>query len=740
MCFEQILNYFKDLINIPNWICPSTYSHNFQSISNAIGEPNVSRKDLKNYLVLAICKKLELHKNQTKYFIDCCANLKVYFNYQEKRIIRDSFDKQEIASLADLLQKKGINRPLKDIFDYQFYTQKEIIDLFIHKLATDQRRDALIESVFSAFLYLLFPEERLHIYNSHCQTYDPSFYSYLKNTFPDKYARNHALSILKLDNDLFKTYDKYEDCLSDVLAFIQNEYNKLNNYCYLCIEIDGIEQSTMWSFYANIVLFAEKFLEEELKIGYFHPDQIEHQTAEYIPNLNPESTNFKIANSGFYYKDCFIITTDEIKTTAKEIYSPYKILLLLQKNHRDEDTIPCPACRSFNVRGNSYPILGVKSWECHNPICPDKSKYNRGKRYSLSSIIKQEAIEDEKNRITKKSIREWALDVVSPKSFEEILHYLLKQYSFYNDIVYLYNYKPKINRLSGRVIINEPFKHALDQTILKFFNSSYFKKYLIKDDSRYQSVTNISTIDKLQIYNGNCRDVLKQLPKSAIDGAITSPPYYNAKEYSQWPNIYCYLYDMYNQTIELFNCLKPGSYYLYNIFDYFDNENNIVFSAMGKKRMILGAYIIDLFKRIGFSLQQNIIWYKGNIQGHRNTNQSNDSPYYQAPLNCYEHIFVFRKPGNDLPAITFPSILKASPVIKIIRGVNTLGHSAPYPLDIPDLLTTRLTTGTVIDPYSGSFTSARSALKHNLHAIAIERSKEYCELGINLIKADKQLI
>ena len=61
---------------------------------------------------------------------------------------------------------------------------------------------------------------------------------------------------------------------------------------------------------------------------------------------------------------------------------------------------------------------------------------------------------------------------------------------------------------------------------------------------------------------------------------MTSPPYYNAREYSQWPSMYCYLQDMFEVNAEVFRGLKPGSHYFYNIFDYFDNENIIALSVM----------------------------------------------------------------------------------------------------------------------------------------------------------------
>src|SRR5215213_9293544 len=115
--------------------------------------------------------------------------------------------------------------------------------------------------------------------------------------------------------------------------------------------------------------------------------------------------------------------------------------------------------------------------------------------------------------------------------------------------------------------------------------------------------------------SGGCFEVLSRLEESSIDGAVTSPPYYNARSYATWPNIYCYLFDMYNAARQVYRVLAPGALYLFNIFDYFDNERNIVMSAMGKKRMILSAYITNIFRRIGFSLHGNVVWYKGEIEG-----------------------------------------------------------------------------------------------------------------------------
>lgn len=169
---------------------------------------------------------------------------------------------------------------------------------------------------------------------------------------------------------------------------------------------------------------------------------------------------------------------------------------------------------------------------------------------------------------------------------------------------------------------------------------------------------------------------------------------------------------------------------------YFDNEKNIVFSAMGNKRMILSAYMLDIFQRIGFNIVGNIIWYKGEIQGNRSFNQGNLTPYYQAPLNCWEHIFILSKgePNKKFAGLQ-SSIATIHPIIKMVKGKNTLGHTAPFPIEIPDLLTDCLSdTDVVLDPFLGSGTTCVSANNHNVNSIGIEMNDDYYGLSQKIIK------
>jgi DNA modification methylase len=286
----------------------------------------------------------------------------------------------------------------------------------------------------------------------------------------------------------------------------------------------------------------------------------------------------------------------------------------------------------------------------------------------------------------------------------------------------------------GRFVKHEVFHFNFSPH--PFWNSDFFHKYLQLKQSAPEKPGRLGD-DSFSVLNGDSFSVLKGILDNFFDGAVTSPPYYNAKEYSQWPNIFCYLHDMFNINREVFRTLKPGSIYLFNIFDYFDNEKIVALSAMGQKRMILSAYIVDLFRRIGFVLYGNIVWDKGEIEGKRAFNAGNFSPFYQSPLNCWEHIFIFYKPTScSINTLKLESrILPLKPVLKMVRGQNTHGHTAPFPDQIPELLISHLLPSQrVLDPFAGSLTTGRVAKSFGCKSTCIEMSLDYCKLGLKILK------
>ena len=309
-----------------------------------------------------------------------------------------------------------------------------------------------------------------------------------------------------------------------------------------------------------------------------------------------------------------------------------------------------------------------------------------------------------------------------------------------------------------------------------------------------------TSTNKIKILWGNCENYLKQLPAESIQLMVTSPPYYNAREYSQWKNLNDYFNDMKAIIKQCYRVLDNHHVFIFNVGDIFDNDNLIVKSVWGKRRLPLGAYFIKLFEEIGFTFIDDYIWDKGEVQSERHKNGEKPYPFYQYPMNCYEHILIFHKhrldktrfpcpvcgslkvSGNTQSEIGLQSweckndncfersksnrgkrfslktnltqnltkrkqniishelikkwrrdIIRFSPVIKFnSKGENTLGHTAPFPEDIPEMAVKFFTYegDIVLDPFAGSFTTSIVANRHGRIGVGCELRKDLFEKSI----------
>lgn len=682
----------------------------------------------------------------------------ITFNFHQKSEIQHAFDSSSKELFLKILTGRGVSEQLKHDLALMFSPASESTTIatlkseFLHPSKLRNARDAqdvkedILLSALAAFVYSYADEEIMHSYfdvEFEEAKYNKSFWLQLRNTHPELYNRDRALEFINVEGLVRLGLSSYSELRDQLLQHVADSYSKLNNHGYLAVWITPtlIEKRTVtWELASDLMIFAEKFDQVELKKGYFRPDRIARETSSYVPDLSLDHAEFHSANEGFSYRDTFVC--------SQGVGAPFgteSLLVLLQKNKRDETLVPCPSCRSHEVGGNSYPSLGVKSWECGNLLCPDKSKYNRGKRYSFKSLLMQEAIDDELNEIPHSIVRAWSKDVQFGRSIDDVLEMVVRCYSLHGDSVWVAGVDSIYNDFGRKIIKAELGRLDVSACVREFWGSSWFERYIVTDSTKQAPVDdNFYRANGFTLIHGDARSALKGIKDCYFDAAITSPPYYNAREYSQWSNIYCYMYDMYNIAVEAHRVLKDGALYMYNIFDYFDNENTLAHSAMGNKRIPLSAYTVDAFRRAGFVLLGNVSWDKGDIEGKRGFNAGNFSPYYQAPFNCWEHILVFIKAdsaGFDFPDLSekIVSVLRASPVIKMVGGENIHGHTAPFPEELPELLKDLLSSGSsVLDPFGGSGTTARALVLQGISVTCVEQDVNYCGLAKKLFEKTSQ--
>jgi len=747
---DDLLREFREVTLTNFFLPPDIRRHAIRVISQLDPELMQPKPRRFDSLVYHINRKLRLNREAVALTYSRAAARGVTFNHNEKRLIEEAFDKSDRKIFCKVVSQKRLSAQIAQeiLTTFAPLSQNETLARFEKECRETtnprlKRVDAtmtshMFESIFAGYLFSCFPVRALH------EAFDPlplgtayeeDFWRRLHMHSSHLFDRNDALWIVSLGQADLKRAGSYQELRERLCGVVRRAHAKLNNHGFLAVHIEPIfdaERHASWELAADLTLFAEKFVEENLTGNYFQKDIIQQATTAYIPNLDAEATCFDVANLGFNYQDCFVLYPQ-----VDDDGSSPSLLLLFQKHQRDETPIPCPACRSHQVQGNSYPKVGVRSWECQNYLCSDRSKSNRGKRYDFLSLLKQQAIEDPRNEISATLVKSWLRDVRYGTSWSDVLEVLVRHYSLAGDVVRVFNQETPLE-LAGRSVVSMPGLPVWGgRTFAEFEVSPFFRRFLVPAEPQALASHSVTELGdpSFRVLNGDALNALWRLESNSIDGAVTSPPYYNAREYAQWPNIYCHIHDIYNVAKEMFRVMKPGSIYLYNVFDYFDNENIICLSAMGQKRVTLSAYTVNAFRQCGFQLLGNVVWDKGDIEGKRGFNGGNFSPYYQSPFNCWEHVLVFAKPGPDAAATyrQLPTSLRQKPVFKIVNGENRHGHTAPFPDALPSMLIKLLPRGSVVlDPYAGSLTTGRVAERYGVQSVCVERDRSYCELGLSM--------
>lgn len=527
------------------------------------------------------------------------------------------------------------------------------------------------------------------------------------------------LMIMKLNAD-----DSYK--VEDILNTIKSNYNLLSNYHYMIIIFEDGVNPYDWMDIAKTAIFMENFkLETNFNLFNRNKNKRIDELNSFIKNNSHISYDenieklvqkfYKGVSYGFQFEDLFISEDGSNK------------VLVMQKVELDDEAKKCPDCFETKVRGNSYIKLLYKSFECQNPCCPSRSKIGRGKRYDLFGAKRRAFLERgiKEDKIDKDLYYKYRRDVYESDS--NLIYDLIRLYSWSGDNVRLFGSKLNIDNFLNRKLnyhnidVTKKTKCFDSLDITKLYKS--IAKNILMNENKVNYKEDI--IENSYIYNGDSVDVIPKLDFK-FDGVITSPPYYNAREYSQWPNLIAYFIDMMICAKVVLDAIKKDGIYIYNIGDIVSRDNVYVTSTMSNRRQMLGFYSMLIFDIVGYKLIGNIIWDKGEVQSKRNST-SDHYPGYIKPINAYEHCIVFTKSNHK--KIIKTEVKKIDAVKKInSKGENKLGHTAPYPIEIASLISEFIDEGIILDPFLGSGTTAIALNKPGYATVGIEKDKTYFNL------------
>lgn len=257
-----------------------------------------------------------------------------------------------------------------------------------------------------------------------------------------------------------------------------------------------------------------------------------------------------------------------------------------------------------------------------------------------------------------------------------------------------------------------------------------------------------------QIIQGDCAEVLQQIPDNSIDLIFTSPPYADQRQ-----NTYggvkpdAYVDWFLPKTEQFLRVLKPTGTFILNI----------------KERVVDGerhTYTIDLILRMreqGWLWTEEFIWHKKNSYPGKWPNRFRDSWERLLQFNKHKKFHMYQEavmvPVGDWAKDRLTNLSEADRVrdeSKVGSGFsknisNWLGremvyptnvvhmatecgnkkHSAAFPVDLPAWFIKLFTVpgDVVLDPFIGSGTTAAVAVELGRQYVGIDINAEYCQLS-----------
>ncbi len=257
------------------------------------------------------------------------------------------------------------------------------------------------------------------------------------------------------------------------------------------------------------------------------------------------------------------------------------------------------------------------------------------------------------------------------------------------------------------------------------------------------------------IMPGDCLHVLGDMPDNSVDLIVTSPPYADARKRTYGgfsPPDYVKWFDP--RAKEMLRVLKPTGSFVLNIKE----------KAMdGERHTYVLDLILHLKREVGFRWVEEYIWHKTtaapgkwkyrfrdawerilhfsktrDMKMNQEAVMSPPGDWTRTRLKNMGHNDYSRQESATKSGVgrrisawegrdkVYPSnVLHASPV------AHNAGHSAPFPEWLPDFFIRLFTDpgDLVVDPFSGSGTTARVAVRLGR-----------CAIGIEILAKDREVV
>lgn len=313
-------------------------------------------------------------------------------------------------------------------------------------------------------------------------------------------------------------------------------------------------------------------------------------------------------------------------------------------------------------------------------------------------------------------------------------------YQFIYNNVFSQNYMEIVYQMYRTTLYksDDPRFKELAKKIATHYNNEVINKmteyYTYKKSIKKRK--NIKKHDKALLLQGDNKQTLKTLDEESINLIFTSPPYYNAREYSDYCSYQGYLDEMKKTFQECNRVLESGRFMIVNISPVITKRPGREFESI---RYPIHFDFHKILEESGFYFIDEIIWIKpepsvpNRVGGFLQTKK----PLTYKPNCITESILVYRKQAPFLLDQNVKSYKEYSLSIlddKIDR--SNCWYIAPksnknHPAVFPEKLCEKILNyysypnDTVLDPFAGSGTFGKVALEMNRIPILCEQNNNY---------------
>jgi len=297
--------------------------------------------------------------------------------------------------------------------------------------------------------------------------------------------------------------------------------------------------------------------------------------------------------------------------------------------------------------------------------------------------------------------------------------------------------RPNIKQELGKLLKhpNESIKEVIDREI----NGSSYKSNNPQEHDKFPDQI------KNTVVHGDTQEILKYVPDESIHLTFTSPPYYNARDYSIYQSYDEYLKILENIFKEVHRVTKEGRFFVLNTSPIIIPR---ISRAYASKRYPIPYDIHPLLIKMGWEFIDDIIWLKSEASvKNRNAGfLQHRKPLAYKPNAVTEMLMVYRKKSDKLIDWNIQQYswdkVKKSKVLDKYETSNVWRidptfdkiHSAVFPIELCNRVVKfySFIGDLVFDPFAGSGTLGRAALNLDRHFFLTEKESKY----INRIKEE----